>query len=245
MEKKHCTAIVLAGGQGKRMGTKIQKQYLDISGKPLIYYSLHVFEQSQIIDEVVLVVGSGQVDYVRENVVEFYHFTKVSCIVEGGKERYDSVWSGLKAMKERRDVQKEKEFVFIHDCARPFVDEEMLKRAYESVEKYSACVVGVPSKDTVKLSDDKGYAADTPDRSRVWIVQTPQVFEKDLIIEAYSRFMMEACIQATDDAMVVEREMDIPVKLIMGSYENIKVTTAEDLDIAEIFVKRKEKMKKY
>lgn len=245
MEKKHCAAIVLAGGQGKRMGTKIQKQYLDISGKPLIYYSLHVFEQSQIIDEVVLVVGSGQVDYVRENVVEFYHFTKVSCIVEGGKERYDSVWSGLKAMKERRDVQKEKEFVFIHDCARPFVDEEMLKRAYESVEKYSACVVGVPSKDTVKLSDDKGYAADTPDRSRVWIVQTPQVFEKDLIIEAYSRFMMEDCIQATDDAMVVEREMDIPVKLIMGSYENIKVTTAEDLDIAEIFVKRKEKMKKY
>ena len=121
----------------------------------------------------------------------------------------------------------------------------MLKRAYESVEKYSACVVGVPSKDTVKLSDDKGYAADTPDRSRVWIVQTPQVFEKDLIIEAYSRFMMEDCIQATDDAMVVEREMDIPVKLIMGSYENIKVTTAEDLDIAEIFVKRKEKMKKY
>lgn len=245
MEKKHCAAIVLAGGQGKRMGTKIQKQYLDISGKPLIYYSLHVFEQSQIIDEVVLVVGSGQVDYVRENVVEFYHFTKVSCIVEGGKERYDSVWSGLKAMKERRDVQKEKEFVFIHDCARPFVDEEMLKRAYESVEKYSACVVGVPSKDTVKLSDDKGYVADTPDRSRVWIVQTPQVFEKDLIIEAYSRFMMEDCIQATDDAMVVEREMDIPVKLIMGSYENIKVTTAEDLDIAEIFVKRKEKMKKY
>ena len=245
MEKKHCAAIVLAGGQGKRMGTKIQKQYLDISGKPLIYYSLHDFEQSQIIDEVVLVVGSGQVDYVRENVVEFYHFTKVSCIVEGGKERYDSVWSGLKAMKERRDVQKEKEFVFIHDCARPFVDEEMLKRAYESVEKYSACVVGVPSKDTVKLSDDKGYAADTPDRSRVWIVQTPQVFEKDLIIEAYSRFMMEDCIQATDDAMVVEREMDIPVKLIMGSYENIKVTTAEDLDIAEIFVKRKEKMKKY
>ena len=134
MEKKHCAAIVLAGGQGKRMGTKIQKQYLDISGKPLIYYSLHVFEQSQIIDEVILVVGSGEIEYVQENIVDFYHFNKVSRIVEGGKERYDSVWNGLQILKERRKSEKEESFVFIHDCARPFVNEEMLERAASRVK---------------------------------------------------------------------------------------------------------------
>ena len=238
MEKKHCAAIVLAGGQGKRMGTKIQKQYLDISGKPLIYYSLHVFEQSQIIDEVILVVGSGEIEYVQENIVDFYHFNKVSRIVEGGKERYDSVWNGLQILKERRKSEKEESFVFIHDCARPFVNKEMLERAYEGVEKYRACVVGVPSKDTVKLSDRNGFAASTPERDRVWIVQTPQVFESSLIIEAYSRMMKEEHIQVTDDAMAVEQQMHVPVKLVMGSYENIKITTAGDLDIAEIFVKK-------
>lgn len=236
MKKKHCIAIVLAGGQGKRMGTEVQKQYLDIAGKPLLYYSLHTFQKSNIIDEIVLVVGEGQIKYVSENFVGAYNFTKVSRIVEGGKERYDSVWSGLCAVKEMEHA--ENSYVFIHDSARPFVTEEILIRSYEEVEKTKACVVGMPSKDTVKLVDDEVFAKETPNRSYVWIIQTPQVFETALIIEAYSKLMTKDEIQVTDDAMVIEQQIGLPVKMVKGAYENIKVTTPEDLDVAEIFVKR-------
>lgn len=236
MKKKHCIAIVLAGGQGKRMGTEVQKQYLDIAGKPLLYYSLHAFQESNIIDEIVLVVGEGQIKYVRDNFVDAYNFTKVSRIVEGGKERYDSVWSGLCAIKEMEHIKNS--YVFIHDSARPFVTEEILVRSYEEVDKTKACVVGMPSKDTVKLVDDNAFAKETPNRNYVWIIQTPQVFDSALIIEAYSKLMEQDEIQVTDDAMVVEQQMGLPVKMVQGSYENIKVTTPEDLDVAEIFVKR-------
>lgn len=236
MKKKHCIAIVLAGGQGKRMGTEVQKQYLNIAGKPLLYYSLHTFQESNIIDEIILVVGEGQMEYVSENFVDVYNFTKVSRIVEGGKERYDSVWSGLCAVKEMEHA--ENSYVFIHDSARPFVTEEILIRSYEEVEKTKACVVGMPSKDTVKLVDDNAFAKETPNRNYVWIIQTPQVFDSALIIEAYSKLIVQEEIQVTDDAMVVEQQLDLPVKMVRGSYENIKVTTPEDLDVAEIFVKK-------
>lgn len=239
MKKKHCIAIVLAGGQGKRMGTKVQKQYLEIAGKPLLYYSLHTFQESDIIDEIILVVGEGQIEYVSGTFVDAYNFTKVSRIVEGGKERYDSVWSGLCAVKEMECA--ENSYVFIHDSARPFVTEEILIRSYEEVDRTKACVVGMPSKDTVKLVDDNAFAKETPNRSYVWIIQTPQVFDSALIIEAYSKLMMQTEIQVTDDAMVVEQQMGLPVKMVQGSYENIKVTTPEDLDVAEIFVKRLKK----
>ena len=236
MEKKHCIAIVLAGGQGKRMGTEVQKQYLDIAGKPLLYYSLHAFQESNVINEIILVVGEGQREYVRKNFVDTYNFTKVVRIVEGGKERYDSVWSGLCAIREMGSTGKS--YVFIHDSARPFVTEEILLRSYEEVARTSACVVGMPSKDTVKLVDDDAFAKETPNRNYVWIIQTPQVFDTALITEAYSKLMAQDNIQVTDDAMVVEQQMGLPVKMVKGSYENIKVTTPEDLDVAEIFVKR-------
>ncbi|MDY5985832.1 2-C-methyl-D-erythritol 4-phosphate cytidylyltransferase [Sporofaciens sp. SGI.106] len=240
---KHCTAIALAGGQGRRMGTNIQKQYLDISGKPLLYYSLHVFEESEIIDDIVLVVGEGQEEYVRKEIVDRYGFTKVVGIVEGGKERYDSVWAGLQAVQVLQNShfgteEPEENYVFIHDSARPFVTEAILERAYGKVREFKACVVGMPSKDTVKLVDEHVFAKETPDRNYVWIIQTPQVFDTSLIFEAYSRLMREKCIQVTDDAMVVEQMMRLPVKMVEGSYENIKITTPEDLDIAEVFVKR-------
>lgn len=249
MSMKHCTAVALAGGQGRRMGTDIQKQYLDINGKPLLYYSLRVFEESEIIDDVVLVVGKGQEEYVRKEILDRYELQKVVCIVEGGKERYDSVWAGLKAVQALQnnhvDASEQKEnYVFIHDGARPFVTEEILERAYTKVRECKACVVGMPSKDTVKLVDEHAFAKETPDRNYVWIIQTPQVFETSLIFEAYSRLMREKCIQVTDDAMVVEQMMGLPVKMVEGSYENIKITTPEDLDIADVFVKRGQKNRK-
>lgn len=230
MQKKKCTAIVLAAGQGKRMGTKVQKQYLEINGKPVLYYSLHVFEQSAVIDDVILVVGENQAEYCQNEIVSKYGFSKVRKIVQGGAERYISVWNGLQGVDDDG-------YVFIHDGARPFVDEEILNRAYKDVKKCKACVVGMPVKDTIKLADSEGYVEETPDRSLVWMIQTPQVFESSLVKQAYTLLMEQECIQVTDDAMVVEQMLGHKVKLTLGSYENIKITTPEDLDIAEIFVK--------
>ncbi len=230
MQKSRCTAIVLAGGQGKRMGTKVQKQYLEICGKPVLYYALQCFQNSDLIDDIILVVGSGQEDYCQKEIVEKYRFAKVSKIVTGGAERYHSVWNGLQEVEDG--------YVFIHDGARPFVTEEILYRAYEEVQKYQACVVGMPVKDTIKIADEECFSKETPNRKDVWMIQTPQVFDCDLIKKAYELLMQREDIAVTDDAMVAETMLQQKVKFVIGSYENIKITTPEDLQIAEIFAKK-------
>ena len=231
MSKTKCTAIVLAAGQGKRMGTKIQKQFLEINEKPVLYYSLYAFQSSPIIEEIILVTGEDVIEYCREEIVDKYQFTKVGKIIAGGAERYHSVWNGL------CEIQHDG-FVFIHDGARPFVNEDILSRAHEAVKEFGACVVGMPVKDTIKIVDENGFAKETPNRSLVWAVQTPQVFEVSLIKEAYSRLMENDNIPVTDDAMVAEQMLGAKVKLVEGSYENIKITTPEDLGIAESFLKK-------
>lgn len=239
-DKKKCTAIVLSAGQGKRMGTSVQKQYIEMEGKPVIFYTLQAFQNSPIIDEIILVVGKGQEEYVKREVVERYQFTKVNAIVPGGVERYDSVWKGLQVIEDSRRVEEECEsYVFIHDGARMFVDEAIIEKGYETVVKYHACVAGMPCKDTIKLVDDDNFTVRTPQRKYVWAVQTPQIFERKLITEAYSKMMKQPCIHVTDDAMVVEQMMEVPVKLYEASYENIKITTPEDLEIAKGFLKRR------
>ncbi len=232
MEKKRCVAIVLAAGQGRRMGTKIQKQYLLLNGKPVLYYSLNVFQKSEVIDEICIVTGAGDEDYCKREIVERYGITKVSQIIAGGAERYLSVWNALQVIGEDG-------YVFIHDGARPFVDEEMLYRVYNQVVCHRACVVGMSVKDTIKISDENGFVKETPDRSRVWMVQTPQVFDMALVKRAYALLIEKNETNVTDDAMVVEQMMKIPVKFVEGSYENIKITTPEDLKIGEIFAKNR------
>ena len=241
--KKRCVAIVLSAGQGKRMGTSIQKQYIELCGKPIICYCLEAFEKSEIIDDVIMVAGAGQEDYVTEEIVNKYHFGKVRAVVSGGKERYDSVWNGLKAVRDGMAGEEAKEgYVYIHDGARPLVDEEIIKRAYTCVEENRACVAGMPSKDTVKISDGECFALSTPDRRTVWNIQTPQVFETSLILQAYERLknrllrMQEQGIQVTDDASVVELFTETRVKLVEASYQNIKITTPEDMKTAEAFL---------
>lgn len=239
--KKRCVAIVLSAGQGKRMGTSIQKQYIELCGKPIICYCLEAFEKSEIIDDVIMVAGAGQEDYVTEEIVNKYHFGKVRAVIPGGKERYDSVWNGLKAIRDGMAGEEAKEgYVYIHDGARPFVDEQIIKRGYACVKANRACVAGVPSKDTVKIVDENQFAVNTPVRKYVWIVQTPQVFETELITQAYKSLMEHDREHdrenVTDDAMVVEQEMQISVKLYEGSYCNIKITTPEDLDTAKGFI---------
>lgn len=233
-KKKRCTAIVLAAGQGKRMGTEIQKQYLELGEKPVLYYSLAAFEESPVIDEIILVTGAAQVSYCQREIVGKYGFSKVSAITAGGAERYLSVWQGIQAMENDSIAPPNRDgYVFIHDGARPFVTGEILERAYEAVQEHQACVVGMPVKDTIKLADEEGFAQSTPRRSLVWMIQTPQVFSVPLIKEAYGRLIAQGRGDVTDDAMVVETMTEHRVKLVEGSYANIKLTTPEDLSLAE------------
>ncbi len=232
-KKKRCTAIVLAAGQGKRMGAGVQKQYLELKGKPVLYYSLAAFEESPIIDDMILVTGADQISYCQKEIVEKYGFSKVDTITAGGRERYLSVWKGLQAMEDNdMAVPNRDGYVFIHDGARPFVTGEILNRAYEAVQVHQACVVGMPVKDTIKLADEEGFAASTPRRSLVWMIQTPQVFSVPLIKEAYGKLLALDCRDVTDDAMVVETMTKHRVRLVEGSYANIKLTTPEDLKLA-------------
>ena len=235
--RKRCTAIVLAAGQGKRMGSKIQKQFLELRGKPILYYSLAAFQDSPLIDNMILVTGAAEIPYVQKEIVEKYGFGKVEAVVKGGAERYVSVWKGLQALESSMTEEQKEGYVFIHDGVRPFIHEEILSRAFDAVEQYHACVVGMPSKDTVKLADEEGFVAMTPARSLVWSIQTPQVFDFRLAYEAYAKLEESGRSDVTDDAMIVEAFTDTKVRLVEGSYENIKITTPEDLKIAEAFLK--------
>lgn len=222
------TAIVLAAGTGKRMNTKVHKQYLLLKEKPILYYSLKAFEDSHV-DEIILVTGAEEIEFCRKEIVEKYGLGKVRAIVEGGRERYHSVYEGLKAVGET-------DYVLIHDGARPFVSQDIIERILEAVCEYRACVAGMPVKDTIKISDEEGFAKETPNRSSVWMIQTPQAFSYPLIYDAYTRMLEKEDSAITDDAMVVERMTNHKVRLIEGSYRNIKITTPEDLLIAEQFL---------
>lgn len=220
-------AVVLAGGQGKRMGGEVPKQYRMLGGRPLIAYSLEAFEKSSV-DEIVLVVGAGEEDYVRQEILPPLGLTKLKAIVEGGKERYHSVYEGLKAITDC-------EYVLIHDGARPLVTGEIIARVLEGAVSHDACVAAMPVKDTIRIADEAGFTLFTPDRSRLWQIQTPQGFYYPLVRKAYDQVMAEERLQSglTDDAMVVERQCRRVAKMAEGSYENLKVTTPEDLILAE------------
>lgn len=232
MEKQKYAAIVLAAGSGKRMNSQVHKQYLIIQDRPVLYYSLKAFEDSAV-DEIVLVVGKGEEKFCRKEIVDKYGISKVKAIVEGGKERYHSVFEGLKQTSDA-------DYVLIHDGARPFVNQDIVRRCMQEVQKYQACVVGMPVKDTIKIADEEGYAKQTPDRKNVWMIQTPQTFSYALIYEAYEEMLKTEDTAITDDAMVLERIKGKKSKLIEGSYRNIKITTPEDLLIANVYLQHPE-----
>lgn len=226
--KLNIAAVVLAGGRGTRMESDIPKQYMAIDGYPVLYYSLKAFENSSV-DTVAVVCGKGEVSYCKREIVDKYHLSKVKFIVEGGEERYHSVFNGLK-------VVSDSDYVLIHDGARPFITEGIISDNISVVVEKRACVTGVPSKDTVKIADGKMAVASTPPRENVWIVQTPQTFETSLIYNAYEKLLKEGTVHVTDDAMVIEKVYDLPVYFVMGDYKNIKITTPEDLLIAQAFL---------
>lgn len=238
-----CIAIVLSAGTGKRMGGPVAKQYMLLKDKPVLWYSLNAMEQSAVIDDCILVAGADDIEYVKKEIVEKYGFSKVSAIVAGGSERYFSVLNALRVIAQRKEQEmNETSYVFIHDGARPFVTERILENTYRAVQQYRACVAAVPSKDTIKISDEEGFVSGTPSRRYVWSIQTPQVFEADLVIGAYEKLneqlpeLLDKGVNVTDDAGVVELFGDCRVKLVEADYTNIKITTPEDIRTAESFL---------
>lgn len=238
--KKRCTAVILAAGSGRRMKSGVAKQFMPLCGKPLICYALQAVEESEIIDDCILVTGADTIVFATEEIVRKYGYHKVDTVIAGGSERYLSVASAVRLIVSGdMAVPNRDGYVFVHDGARPFLTEEILQDTYEAVCKYGACVSAVRSKDTVKIADEEGFVSQTPDRNLIWNMHTPQVFETGIIAKAYAALekniekVRQENIHITDDAMVVEYFTDQRVKLVEGSYENIKLTTPEDLVVAE------------
>lgn len=233
-------AIVLSGGSGSRMNSDVAKQYMLLKGKEILYYSLKTFQDSDRISDIILVARPEDMDYCKSNIVDKYGFTKVKRIVAGGKERYNSVYNGLCAIEEiSTDIKNE--VVMIHDGARPFVTNSMIEQSIENVIFGSACTVGVPVKDTIKIVceiNGEIYSKETPDRNTLYQIQTPQTFRYELIRLGYEKMLEDTKHNITDDTMIVEQYMGQDCKVIMGSYENIKITTPEDLDFAEKIVEK-------
>lgn len=223
------SAIVLAAGKGSRMNSDKAKQFMEINGKPLLYYSLKIFDAS-VVDEIVLVTRGSDIDYVREEIVEKYGFQKVKRIVAGGKERFNSVSKGIKACDKRNKI------IMIHDSARPCVTNRMILDSISGARRFKACTVAMPVKDTIKIVDEEGFGVETPDRRTLYQIQTPQTFDRKTLEEAYERLRISGDTDITDDTMIVERYLDIKSKMIEGSYENIKVTTPDDIALTEIYL---------
>lgn len=232
--------IIVAAGSGNRMSSKQKKQYIDVQGKPLLYYSLRAFQDSSV-DEIILVTSADEIEYCQKEIIEKYKMTKVTKVVAGGEERYESVYEGLK-------VTNPDNYVLIHDGARPMVSVELIERIMKAVVKYKACIAAVPVKDTIKRISMDGRVVETLARSALQAIQTPQAFPAKHLQEAYGYMFSTLLVlnnrselSITDDSMIMETYGKQTVHTVMGDYTNIKVTTPEDLILANAFLSNAKK----
>lgn len=214
--------VIVAAGRGTRMGTVENKQYLLLQGKPIIVHTLEVFQQHELISEIVLVTGKEDIERCREW-IQHYKLDKVKAIVPGGSERQHSVHKGL--------LKLTTQWVMVHDGVRPFVQPNEIEACYERAKQIGASVLAVPVKDTIKQVDNEGKVLSTPDRRSLWAIQTPQTFRLSELLDAYAAAERDGFL-GTDDSSLAERA-GIPVSVVEGSYRNIKITTPDDLDFAE------------
>ncbi len=222
------SAVIPAAGSGRRLGRPVRKQYIKLCGKPLLAHTLDAFEKCPDVDDIVLVVPPGDEEFCLREIVEGHHISKVREIVGGGDRRQESVFNGLMALGDDTSI------VVIHDAVRPFIDPEDISGAIALCGECGAVVTAIPVSDTVKVSDGR-VVEGTLDRSRLWLAQTPQVFRLNLIMEAYRR-AAEDNFTATDDSSLVERT-GTEVRIYVGSGRNIKVTTPDDLRMAELILR--------
>lgn len=223
------TAIILAAGSGKRMNSNTSKQYMNIEGYPVLYYTLKAFEKSEV-ENIVVVCGKDDVEYVRKEIIDKYKINKIKNVVSGGKERYESSYNGIVAAGDS-------DYVMIHDAARPCVSVSVINELIRETKDNNACIVGVPVKDTIKRVSDK-VIVESLNREELYQIQTPQCFRKDLLIDAYKKMIDNNDYSMTDDSMVIEKYTNCKVRIIMGEYTNIKLTTPEDMLIIKEFIKK-------
>lgn len=221
-------ALIPAAGMGRRMGAGMNKQYLQLRGMPILARTVAVFQQASCINRVLLIIPDDEIPYCRESVVNAYRFDKVERIVPGGTERQHSVYNGLSALQCGED-----DIILIHDGVRPFVTEDTLQRSIAALDSADGAVVAVPAKDTIKIVSD-GAIQSTPPRETLWLAQTPQAFRYSVIKEAHD-LAHAAGYLGTDDASLLER-LGKKVAIVPGDYRNIKITTPEDLVLAEAFL---------
>ena len=220
--------VIVAAGTGSRMKMGINKQFIKLEGKEIIAYTIEKFYNNSNIEDIVVVVKEDESEFFKKEILDKYNFKNIK-IAYGGKERQDSVYNGLKLLDKKCDV------VLIHDGARPFVSDKIIYNCIEEVKEHKAIVVRVPVKDTIKIIDNDKNIVDTPNRSVLWAVQTPQTFDYNILIDAY-KDAFKSGFYGTDDAMLVER-IGYKVKMVEGSYNNIKITTQEDLSVGSQILK--------
>lgn len=219
------TVIILGAGKGTRMKKDLNKQYLMLKNKPILAQTIEVFEKCPYIDEIILVINENDYELYKKNILRKYKFKKIVKTINGGEERQNSVYNGLLA------IHKDTEIVIIHDGARPLVTSSVIEKCIKNAAEYGAVSTGVPIKETIKIITEHNYVDHTPQREKVWITQTPQAFKTKIIKEAHEKAIEDQML-GTDDAMLVER-MGLKVKMVESDYENIKITTPEDLITAE------------
>lgn len=222
------SAIIVAAGKGSRMGAAVNKQFLMLSNKPVLAYTLEAFERAEIISEIIVVVHRDDHKLFKECILP-YGFQKITAVADGGSDRQASVYNGLLRVGPESDI------IAVHDGARPLVTPAIISASVAAASRYGSACVGVPVKDTIKRVNPDQMVLDTPDRSMLWAIQTPQTFQREILMKAHEKAIAER-YRGTDDAVLVER-LGVPVRMVMGSYTNLKITTAEDLAVAEAFLK--------
>lgn len=229
MNSNHVAAIIVAAGKGIRFGGTVRKQFLELAGRPILYHSILPFQQSDLIEEIILVAPPTEADAVAA-MVQPWGMDKIKAITAGGEERHHSVRNGLAALSPAIDV------VLIHDGVRPLATPAMIERVLQGVAQCGSALVAVTPKDTVK-SARHGLIEQTLDRQSLLLVQTPQGFRRTIIEQAYAAAFARGSF-STDDAALVE-QMGEPVAAVAGDYRNIKITSSEDLAIAEVLMKER------
>lgn len=225
MAKIYTSAVIVAAGTGKRMKSSVSKQFIEINSKPVAAYTIERFEEVEEVDEIIVVTGEEDIDYLKKEIVEKYNMKKVKAVVAGGSERQYSVYSGLRAVSNKTDI------VLIHDGVRPFVRGCDIKNIIGQTRVNGACVLGVKVKDTIKMCNEDAVVVDTPKREVLWCAHTPQSFKYDIIMKAHEKAQADNFL-GTDDSVLAER-IGYKIKMVEGSYDNIKITTPEDLVIAK------------
>jgi 2-C-methyl-D-erythritol 4-phosphate cytidylyltransferase len=223
--------IITAGGLGKRFGEgidKLPKQFIPLSNKPIIAHSIETFESSNLIKEIILVVPDNWVEYAQAQIVDKFNIKKVSNIISGGAERQESVGKGFGTLSTKPDI------VAVHDGARPFVSLEIIEEVIRQAADSGGAIAAIPATDTIKESSSEHIIEKTVARNKIWFAQTPQAFKHEILLEAFEKASEEGYL-GTDEAELVER-IGREVKLVLGSKNNMKITTPEDLDLGELIL---------